>query len=205
MFVILVMKDSIYLYNEEENKLLSRTISFIRFPLCVLVVILHSDLLAKPIYRLGILDIEQNAPIYTSISWFFSRYLAYSAVPIFFIISGFLFFYNIKEFTLSVYKNKLVTRVKSLFIPYLCWCLLYFLLYILIGPDNIVLRDESKLFDNDFSWFSFVYEVFIKPIDGPFNSYGCINPIILLWNKETQNFLASYSFLSKLLLSKSCY
>ena len=37
------------------------------------------------------------------------------------------------------------------------------------------------------------------------NSYGCINPIILLWNKETQNFLASYSFLSKLLLSKSCY
>ena len=49
------MKDSIYLYNEEENKLLSRTISFIRFPLCVLVVILHSDLLAKPIYRLGIL------------------------------------------------------------------------------------------------------------------------------------------------------
>lgn len=85
------MKDSIYLYNEEENKLLSRTISFIRFPLCVLVVILHSDLLAKPIYRLGILDIEQNAPIYTSISWFFSRYLAYSAVPIFFIISGFYF------------------------------------------------------------------------------------------------------------------
>lgn len=83
------MKDSIYLYSEEENKLLSRTISFIRFPLCVLVVILHSDLLAKPIYRLGILDIEQNAPIYTSISWFFSRYLAYSAVPIFFIISGF--------------------------------------------------------------------------------------------------------------------
>ena len=68
---------------------------------------------------------------------------------------------------MSVYKNKLVTRVKSLFIPYLCWCLLYFLLYILIGPDNIVLRDESKLFDNDFSWFSFVYEVFIKPIDGP--------------------------------------
>ena len=106
------MKDSIYLYNEEENKLLSRTISFIRFPLCVLVVILHSDLLAKPIYRLGILDIEQNAPIYTSISWFFSRYLAYSAVPIFFIISGFLFFYNIKEFTLSVYKNKLITTVK---------------------------------------------------------------------------------------------
>ena len=71
------MKDSIYLYNEEENKLLSRTISFIRFPLCVLVVILHSDLLAKPIYRLGILDIEQNAPIYTSISWFFSRYLKF--------------------------------------------------------------------------------------------------------------------------------
>lgn len=59
MFVILVMKDSIYLYNEEENKLLSRTISFIRFPLCVLVVILHSDLLAKPIYRLGILDISK--------------------------------------------------------------------------------------------------------------------------------------------------
>ena len=86
------MKDSIYLYNEEENKLLSRTISFIRFPLCVLVVILHSDLLAKPIYRLGILDIEQNAPIYTSISWFFLCYLVVFGCSYFFIISGFLFF-----------------------------------------------------------------------------------------------------------------
>ena len=65
--------------------LLSGTITFLKFPLAVLVVILHADLITKPI-------------LYTNISWLLSRYLAYAAVPSFFVISGFLLFYKVKDY-----------------------------------------------------------------------------------------------------------
>ena len=138
------MKDSIYLYNEEENKLLSRTISFIRFPLCVLVVILHSDLLAKPIYRLGILDIEQNCTNYTSyILVFFSLFSVFGCSYFFYYQWLFYFFYNIKEFTLSVYKNSLLLE-SNRYLFLICVGVYYTSFIYINRACNIVLRDESN-------------------------------------------------------------
>lgn len=42
-------------------------------------------------------------------------------VPCFFIISGFLYFLNVSEFTSNVYKQKSVRRIRTLLIPYLLW------------------------------------------------------------------------------------
>ena len=93
--------------------LLSGTITFLKFPLAVLVVILHADLITKPIERIGLYDLENreantilskandleiSEPLYTNISWLLSRYLAYAAVPSFFVISGFLLFYKVKDY-----------------------------------------------------------------------------------------------------------
>lgn len=45
-------------------------------------------------------------------------------VPCFFILSGFLFFYGIKDFNLTVYSAKLKGRIFSLLLPYMLWCLI---------------------------------------------------------------------------------
>ena len=46
------------------------------------------------------------------------------AVPVFFIISGYFFFYQTKAFGKEAYSKKLRKRIKTLLIPYLLWNLL---------------------------------------------------------------------------------
>lgn len=53
-----------------------------------------------------------------------SQTLVKVAVPIFFIMSGYLFFSNVKEWNLTVYREKMLRRVKTLLIPYLIWNLM---------------------------------------------------------------------------------
>jgi fucose 4-O-acetylase-like acetyltransferase len=62
----------------------------------------------------------------------FSYVLGGIAVPLFFFISGFLFFLNIENFNLQSYGNKLQTRGKTLLIPYLFWNLFAIAIYSLI-------------------------------------------------------------------------
>lgn len=67
------------------------------------------------------LDIpDSGIPIYHTTSFFISRILASVAVPLFFFISGYLFFFR-TTFSVDVYKKKLKSRIKTLLIPYLFW------------------------------------------------------------------------------------
>ena len=43
------------------------------------------------------------------------------AVPVFFVLSGYFFFRGMDVLTLDVYKKKLTTRFRTLFIPYMIW------------------------------------------------------------------------------------
>lgn len=52
----------------------------------------------------------------------FGHILTPSATGLFFLISGFLYFYRVDQFTLDVYKVKSSKRVKTLVVPYLVWC-----------------------------------------------------------------------------------
>lgn len=98
---------------------MSKTISYLRFPLTVGVVFIHFNLskglqLPDTVYGL-------NSP-----DWFyylmqlFSNVIPRIAVPLFFFISGFLFFYNM-DFNRNTYKRKLYTRTSTLLIPYFLW------------------------------------------------------------------------------------
>ena len=91
---------------------LSKVISFLRFPLCVAVVYIHS----RPLdYMNGIYPLTER--IYQIIS----VNIAGIAVPMFFFVSGFLFFYKVEQFNIDVYKYKMKKRFYSLIIPYLFW------------------------------------------------------------------------------------
>jgi len=92
----------------------------LRFPMIVLVTFAHSyGHVADDFY---LLSSEWNT--YEFLKLLISQTLVKVAVPVFFIISGYLFFANVKEWNLSVYKEKMFRRVKTLLIPYLIWNLL---------------------------------------------------------------------------------
>lgn len=68
-------------------------------------------------------------PMLHYLSNLFSQVLARVAVPMFFFMSGYLFFYKTGTFDKSVYRYKLKRRCKSLLIPYLFWNLLWASVY----------------------------------------------------------------------------
>lgn len=73
------------------------------------------------------------------------------AVPVFFIISGYFFFYNVKEFNSDVYVTKLKKRGRTLLIPYLLWNLLP--VFMIIGGNLFSIIFRGKSFDALCSFF----------------------------------------------------
>jgi surface polysaccharide O-acyltransferase-like enzyme len=63
----------------------------------------------------------ENLSVFYICSNLISRVLGQVAVPLFFFISGFLFFRNIDGFTKRDYLKKLRNRGKTLLVPYLFW------------------------------------------------------------------------------------
>lgn len=97
-------------------------IAALRFPLAVLVVLIHAN---NSFFR-ELAGEDGNGVIY-----FLSRVLPTFAVPLFFAMSGYLFFLNLKQFGLAGYKEKLRRRTLTLLLPYVAWNLLAFALYAL--------------------------------------------------------------------------
>ena len=86
---------------------LSEAITWLRFPLIFLIILLH----CYSVQRL-----EGEHEIYFKVLYPFSLWLGETGVPGFFFISGYLFFLSKKS-----YAQKLQTRVRTLLVPYLLW------------------------------------------------------------------------------------
>lgn len=95
---------------------LSEAITWLRFPLIFLIVLLHCY---STVRLLG------DHGTYFKILYPFSLWLGETGVPGFFFISGFLFFLSKKK-----YQQRLETRFYTLLIPYLLWNALLLGLYI---------------------------------------------------------------------------
>ena len=102
------------------DELLSKTISYLRFPLTVGVVFIHFNLAKNGFSMHGIKYGLDNPDWYDHFIKFFSDVLPRIGVPLFFLISGFLFFYR-KDFDGNVYKQKLRSRAKTLLVPFVLW------------------------------------------------------------------------------------
>ena len=97
-------------------------ITALRFPLALLVVLIHTQ---NKIWQAA----EAQDSLWFSVPvHFLSRCLPAVAVPLFFAISGFLFFYQKQTFTLADQREKLRKRCVTLLLPYVVWNLLAFLL-----------------------------------------------------------------------------
>lgn len=113
-----------------DEQLLSKTIDFLRFPLIVGVVFIHTDF--SDVVIKGVKSINlANYPIFTHVFFLFSKVIFEVCVPLFFLISGFLFFYKTENFSFKVYLKKLKGRFRSLFIPYIFWNVVVLLFFFL--------------------------------------------------------------------------
>lgn len=89
----------------------------LRFPMIVLVTFAHSYGGVEEGFSL--LTSEWNT--YEFLRLLISQILVKVAMPVFFIMSGYLFFANVDVWNFKVYKTKIWRRIKSLLIPYLIW------------------------------------------------------------------------------------
>lgn len=146
---------------EFEPRHQSEVIRLCRFPLAVCVVYIHCY------YR-----IEDSEAAYI-FHYVMQHYVCNCAVPLFMMISGYLFFCKESVFNWGRYKSKLSKRLRSLVLPYLLWNLVTFLFLYIRNSVSFTLQDE--VFDNlsvssfaSFFWNSKT-NVFDSgfPIDGP--------------------------------------
>lgn len=102
---------------------LLRIFDWLRFPLIICVLFIHNYSFRE------IVDNEQIGGVMN----LFSQGICRLAVPIFFFISGYLFFFNVTTFDTRTYLGKLKRRIKSLLVPYLIWnatiLFVYYLFY----------------------------------------------------------------------------
>lgn len=175
------------------NKDLSNIITWLRFPLAMLIVLQHY-------YTPDIAG--STGTLYWYIGNFFNHILAAIPVPLFIFISGYLYFNGMssidkfKEF-IDIYIKKSSKRLKSLLIPYILWNLAVLFFYYIAqtcSTGSIMAKDGYKLI-SDYSVLDYI-KAFIAidstgmPIDGPLwfirDLLVCVyvfTPIIFLINK----------------------
>ena len=106
----------------------SETINLLRFPLALLVILIHTNSYYSSWHAdVELLSVEGVCFLLGHIL----RLFACIAVPTYFMISGFLFFGNFKEFTWNGYFTKIKKRIKSLVIPYIIWNVIVWLAFLL--------------------------------------------------------------------------
>lgn len=135
----------------EKNK-----ITYLHFIMSVLVILIHS------------INNETKFERFFSIDGGIGQF----AVPLFFIISGFLFFRNINSKNDAVAKLK--RRVYTLLIPYLLWNLIYYAIHLLLKPGSGISINE--LLDAAFTYkynpsFWFMYQLILLSIISPILYY----------------------------------
>lgn len=113
--------------DEIQQKSVIKALDFLRFPLIVLVVMIHSR------SELGLIVDFREVSFFTNCTLtFISQIIASTAVPMFFCISGYMFFFNTQNhFGKDIYISKLKRRFFSLFIPYVLWNLILLCVYFL--------------------------------------------------------------------------
>ena len=118
---------------QTEEELQSQTIMWLRFPLVLLVLLIHVNPQNRevftPIQTIDIchLTVGNIYSILGRVGYYFSLV----AVPFFFFTSGYFFFYRLKGWGVSCYIEKIKKRLKTLVVPYVLWNLISLFLALL--------------------------------------------------------------------------
>lgn len=104
-------------YDSINSQRLSTAITWLRFPLIFLIIMLHGY---------STVSISGNHAFYFKATYPFALWLGETGVPGFFFISGFLFFLSKKS-----YEQKLRSRFHTLLVPYILWNAILLVAYLI--------------------------------------------------------------------------
>lgn len=113
----------------------SRVIDWLRFPMAALVVLIHT----------GSQGVFSSYPIYSSLCIFFPKWICQLAVPLFFLVSGYLFFFGLERWGKDMFFSKLKRRIKSLLIPYILWNIIAIILLYFYSTFKMWLRGDPPI------------------------------------------------------------
>ncbi len=159
--------------NTNEN-IQSSAVQYLRFPLIIAVLFIHSYSSSLTIQGVEI-GTSGSFQVYDTIRTLFSQVIARIAVPLFFFISGFLYFNNVTKWDSDQYKKKTKKRLHSLVIPYLFWNGLLILVYFIAQS----IPSLSKLFSGEFP---------------PVSSWGFTDFLNAFWNFDHTTLPILYPF-----------
>lgn len=123
------MSEEDKMYQAEQK--LRNKITLLTFICSLLVIWIHT-------YNLEMYGITADSQGIAKIAYLTENYwkrLTDIAVPLFFFVSGFLFF---RTYELKDTWNKYRSRFKSILIPYVCWCTIYYLYFVLITNVPVI-------------------------------------------------------------------
>lgn len=136
-----------------EKKQAFNVFDWLKFPLSVLVVLIHSHITGTSIGGVSFLYEYDSYPAYNHISLLVSEILAALAVPTFFVISGYFFFSGLCNenggLDGQAFAQKLKRRFRSLLLPYLMWNVIYLLIFVvgqyllpgLLSGNQMLIKD----------------------------------------------------------------
>lgn len=149
---------------------ISKLISFMRFPMIVGIVMIHAKLANITFKGVNVLD-QGNYDVFRDVSTFISHIVCNLFVPLYFIISGYLYFANVKEYSKETYAYKTKRRFRSLVVPYIIWNLYSIILFVLLGFIASGFLSGSHKPITDYSLLDFLYAFWntslINPSDLP--------------------------------------
>lgn len=121
----------------------SQSLDLLRFPLAVVVLIIHV-FTSTGVKIQGETMGTDAYPVFLEVNRFIDAFLRGQSVPIYYFISGFVFFLGV-EMTKETYLRKFKNRLHSLVIPYFVWNALSILLLIvtICSPFSRFLAQKS--------------------------------------------------------------
>lgn len=138
----------------------SQKLKVVSFALMIMVVFIHS-------YNI---NIKQNGLVLffeKDFNWlvqnFISNGLTRIAVPLFFLISGYLFVLD-KKNTFQDFLQKIKKRTKTLVFPYLIWAFLGVLLYFILQSIPQSQPFFTKQLIRDYTFLQWIKAIFVQPI-----------------------------------------
>src|SRR5690554_590157 len=143
------------------NLYLSHKLKALSFLLIVFVVFLHSKNLE---INIGSSSETISEGYNTYIQYVISDGITRIAVPLFFMISGFLFFFGVNSFSLNTYKTKIYKRIKTLLVPYLFWTTFTILFYYILQSFPFSKPFFTKGLIREYSYVDYILRILINPL-----------------------------------------
>lgn len=113
---------------DKDTRLTSQSIEWLRFICAALIVLFHC------FERVGVeTTCSYHNGTYDITRLMFSRGICEIAVPVFFLISGYLFFRGMENWNTSVWVNKIKRRIKTLLVPYILWNIISVMFFVAYG------------------------------------------------------------------------